>query len=114
MKKVDLTGEEIIEILLKTGTKEWNESISTRLESVRSFLDHDEWTKGISPFLRAVMGNGIAKLLSENCQPDAYNYTRGFIAGLRMVTSLPTSIEAQIQQADAKSKSGKPDETSGY
>lgn len=109
-----MTGEEVVEILEKTGTKEWQEAISSRLESLRSYFGQDEWAKGISPWIRAVMGHGISKILGETLDQNAYQYTRGFIAGLRLVLTLPTSIDGQIQAADAKQKAGKPDEKSGY
>ena len=108
-----LSGPEIIELLTKTGTKEWNEAISSRLESLRSYLRQDEWTKGIDIHLKAVMGNGIAKMLGESLSQDANNYLRGFIAGLKMVSSLPNSVEVAISGEVQKTKSG-PKGDAGY
>lgn len=112
MKK-ELTGPEIVETLLKTGTKEWNESISSRLESLRSFMMTDEWQKGVSPYLRAAQGHAIIKLLGESLPQDANNYLRGLIAGLQLVVSLPATIEAEIQRQSKKPDSG-PKGNAGY
>jgi hypothetical protein len=112
MKK-DLTGPEILEILANTGSKDWNESLSSRLESVRGYLSQDEWTKGLSPYLRATMGHAMLKMLGESLPHDANNYLRGFIAALKMVVSLPQSVESQIKQEVDKTNSG-PKGSAGY
>jgi hypothetical protein len=108
-----LTGPEIVEVLAKTGTKEWNEAISCRLEALRGYLSQDEWEKGISIHLKAVMGNAIAKVMGETMTPDAVSYLRGFCAALKMVTSLPQSVEAEISREVVKTKSG-PKGDAGY
>jgi hypothetical protein len=108
-----LTGPEIVELLSKTGTKEWNEAISCRLESIRGYLMQDEWEKSISIHLKAVMGNAIAKVMGETLNQDAVSYLRGFCAALKMVTSLPQSVEAAIKGEVNKEKSG-PKGDAGY
>lgn len=108
-----ITGPEIVEVLAKTGTKEWNEAISSRLESLRGYLSQDEWQKGISPHLRAVMGNAIAKMLGEQLTQPANDYLRGFCAALKFVTSLPQSVEVAISGEDMKTKAG-PKGDAGY
>jgi hypothetical protein len=106
MKK--LTAEDAMEVIAGTGTKEWNESLSKRLESVRSFLDQDEWKKGIALYLKAIQGGAMAKLINENLGPDGYSYTRGFIAALRVIVSLPSSIDAQIENENKRATSTGP------
>lgn len=108
-----LTGPEIIEVLTKTGSKEWNEAISCRLEALRAYLAQDEWEKGISIHLKAIMGAAIAKLLAEQLTPDAVSYLRGFCAALKLVSSLPQSIEGAIKSEVEKVKSG-PRGDAGY
>jgi hypothetical protein len=100
--------EDVIETIASTGTKEWNEALSKRLESVRSYLDADEWQKGISVYLRAIQGGAMAKLINDNLGQDGYSYTRGFIAALRLVISLPQSIEAQIENEAKRSSATGP------
>lgn len=108
-----LTGPEIVEVLSKTGTKEWNEAISCRLESLRGYLAQDEWEKGISIHLKAVMGNAIVKVMGEQLSPHAVSYLRGFCAALRMVTSLPASVESAIK-GEVQKTSGGPKGDAGY
>jgi hypothetical protein len=108
-----LTGPEIVEVLAKTGTKEWNEAISCRLESLRGYLSQDEWEKGVSIHLKAIMGHAIAKVMGEQLTPEAVTYLRGFCAALKLVTSLPVSVEAQIKGEVAKT-SGGPKGDAGY
>jgi hypothetical protein len=108
-----LTGPEIVEVLSKTGTKEWNEAISCRLEALRSYLSQDEWEKGISIHLKAVMGNAIAKILGEQLTPESVSYLRGFCAALKMVASLPQSVEGAISTEASKTKTG-PQGDAGY
>jgi hypothetical protein len=109
-----ITIEEATELLEKTGTKEWNESLSKRLEPLSAYLDQDDWRKGIAPYLKALQGNAVAKMLNESCPPDGINYLRGFIAGLRVVLCLPQSIESQISQEQSKEHKGIPTGTAGY
>jgi hypothetical protein len=109
-----ISVEDAIELLEKTGTKEWNESISKRLEPLSAYLDQDDWKKGIAPYLKALQGNAVVKMINESCPPDGINYLRGFIAGLRIVLCLPQSIESQIKQEQSKDNKGKPSGTAGY
>jgi hypothetical protein len=111
--KNNLTGQEILEILDKVGTKEWNEAISSRLESLRGYLSQDEWVKGISPHLKAIQGHAMVKLLGETLTQDANSYLRGLIAGLKIATSLPSTIEAAISGEVSKTKGG-PKGDAGY
>ena len=114
MKKTQITAEEIAECLAGVNTKEWNESISKRLEPLRAFLDADEWKKGISIYLRATQGTAMARLLNESMTHEGYQYLRGFIAALRLVICLPQSIEGQIQQEQNSKEKGIPTGSAGY
>jgi hypothetical protein len=102
---------DLAEVLEKTGSDEWNTAISSRLEPMRSFFLGEQWQKGINPFLRAVLGNGLRKFLREGGNAD---YLRGFIAALEMVLALPASVEAQIQREAGKKKTGTPRGDAGY
>jgi len=106
--------DEVVEILAKTGSKEWNESLSKRLESLAAFLDQDEWTKGVSVYLKALQGNAVVKMLNEQIPIEGIHYLRGFVAALRLVTCLPQSIETQISQEQSKVHKGIPNGTAGY
>jgi hypothetical protein len=111
--KHSLTVPEVQEILDKVGSKEWNEAISCRLESLRGYLAQDEWQKGISIHLKAIQGHAMVKLLGESLTQDANNYLRGLIAGLKIATSLPASVEAAIAGESSKTKGG-PKGDAGY
>jgi hypothetical protein len=107
------SAAEIIEALTKSQTKEWNEALSSRLESVRSFLDQDQWAKGVAIYLRAVQAEAMRKLIGENLPDAGVHYVRGLIAGLQIVLSLPTTIEGQISmKATAQNRAPKGD--AGY
>lgn len=115
MKKItQVTPEEVAECLAGVGTKEWNESLSKRLESLRAYLDADEWKKGVSVYLKAVQAGSMAKLLNEQMSQDGYQYMRGFIAALRLVICLPQSIEGQIQNEQNSKEKGISAGNAGY
>lgn len=105
---------DIREVLAKTGTKEWNESIASRLELMHGYLAQEAWTKGINPYLSAVVGNGIRKFLREKSTQSDADYLRGFVAGLELVLALPASIEGQISREEDKKKAGPPKGDAGY
>jgi hypothetical protein len=109
----EMTGTQIVEILEKTGSKEWNESIAGRLESMRSYFSQDEWTKGLDPYLKSLMGNAMVKIMGETTSHDGVTYLRGFLAALKIITSLPKSVEAQIAGEVSKSNLG-PKGDAGY
>ena len=114
MKFTKVSPEEVIECLAGVGTAEWNECLAKRLEPVHAYLDSDEWRKGIAVYLKAVQGGAMAKMLNESLAPDAYQYYRGFIAGLRLVICLPQSIESQIKQAENANAQKVPRGDAGY
>ena len=114
MRKTEFSVEEVVELLAGTGSKEWNECISTRLESVDAHLHQDAWTKGIGIYLRALQGGAVAKLLNQEVPADAVGYLRGFAAALRVVICLPQSVSAQIEQEQNKSEKKGPQGTAGY
>ena len=99
-----MRNEDLLETLEKRSTKAWQESISSRLESMRSYLSADEWEKGVGPFLRSVQGHSILRILNEKCDQDQVHFLRGFAAGLQLAISLPASVEAQISQEQNKAK----------
>jgi hypothetical protein len=100
MKELDLK-----QVLRETGSKEWNESIDSRLEQMRGYLAQEAWTKGITPYLSALVGNLLRKFLKEGGDAE---YMRGYIAALELVLALPVSVEGQIQREQNKGKSGGP------
>lgn len=93
----------LLDCLSNSSSDEWQNALASRLESTRAWLDSDEWKKGVSVYLRAVLGKALAKLLSEQAPMEQYHYARGFVAALRLMISFPASIEAAIEQA-AKSE----------
>lgn len=114
MMNTQFTPEEIVEILAGTGTKEWNEAISTRLSQVDNYLHQDTWTKALSVYFKTVQGNAIAKILNQSLPAEGVAYLRGFAAALRLVIALPRSVEAQIEQENKKDEKKGPAPTSGY
>lgn len=108
-----MSATEIVEALTKSQTKEWNEALSSRLESVRSFLEQDQWTKGIHVYLRSIQAEGMRKLIGENVPENGIHYLRGLIAGLQIALSLPSTLDAQIAlKSSAPSRAPKGD--AGY
>lgn len=111
MKNANLADPDFIEILEKTSTMEWNEAIASRLHPVRAYLNQDEWKKGVSVYLRAVVGNALKKFMRDGKEPE---YLRGFSTAILLVLALPKSVEAQIaleeQNARMKNSGSQPDE----
>ena|SRR5271165_6682756 len=102
---------DLAEVLAKTGSEEWNNSIASRLEVMRGYLSQEAWQKGIRPFLLAIVGNGLRKFLREGGNSD---YLRGFIAAIEMVLSIPASVDGQIQRESDKQKAGPAKGQAGY
>jgi hypothetical protein len=102
------------EILMESGTKEWNEAIASRLEPMRAYLSQDEWKKGASIYFKALIGSGITKFLKQKGEPRDADYLRGFVAALEIVLSLPASIEAQILAEQNKDSAKSDRGTAGY
>lgn len=109
-----LEAKEIDEILEKVGTDAWNKSISSRLESLQGYLSQDEWNKGISIWLRALIGNALIKLLEGKSSPSDVDYVRGFVQALRLVISLPKTVETEISKENSRSKQESSRGNAGY
>lgn len=107
-----LTPSEAIEAITNCNTKEWNESISSRLEPLSRFFSHAEWTNGVSVWLRALTGNALLKLMDAKTLEEVH-YIRGFVAALKVVHSLPSSVEADIAKKETERSAG-PKGDAGY
>lgn len=105
MPKPELDFAELLE---KAGSKEWNEAIASRLEPMRAYLGQDEWTKGITPYFKALVANAMMKLIDRKSETRDVDYVRGFVACAKIVLSLPGSVDGQIQ-AEEKQKSERKD-----
>ena len=105
---------DLAEVLAKTGSEEWNTSISCRLEAMKGFLAQEQWTKGITPYLSAIIGSGIRKFLRAKSTQQDSDYLRGFVAALEIVLALPASVEGQIQSEEDRKKAGPPKGGAGY
>jgi hypothetical protein len=92
---------DIAEILRKSSSKEWNAALSSRLELMYAYLGREEWSEGVSVFLRAVVGNQIKKFMAEGGNAE---YVRGFYACAELILALPISVA----KAMAKEESPKP------
>jgi hypothetical protein len=113
MKKHEISQQDIVENLANAGSEEWSKALSSRLELLRGYLSQDEWTKGIAIYLRAIQGTAMQKMLGEALSHDTNNYTRGLIAALQIVISLPKTIEAAIEMESKKTDRG-PKGNAGY
>jgi hypothetical protein len=102
------------ELLQKSGSKEWNEAIASRLESMRVYLSQDEWKKGIDPYLRGILANGIQKMLGEKCEVRDVDYLRGMVACAKIILALPGSVEGQIAAEQGKQMASKDRGAAGY
>jgi len=111
MKPKDL---DYAEILANSCTKEWQECIKCRLEPMRAYLSQDEWGKGLSIWMRALIGDGIRKIIRERQDQSNTDYLRGYVAALEQIIALPTAIEAQILAEQNKDSSKKDRGSAGY
>jgi hypothetical protein len=105
---------DIVEILQQSGSEEWQEAISSRLEPMRAYLSQDEWTKGVSVYLRASIGAALTKWLAQRGKNEDADYLKGYIAALRVVLSLPSSVEAEIARVQSGKNATKERGTAGY
>ena len=108
MKKVE--GFDISQFLKVLGTKEANEALESRLESLRSYLSQDEWKKGISIHLQALIGSMLQSWVLKKGDDPSEDFVRGYVSALIRIAALPITIEQQItfqaKQDDPKSKPG--------
>ncbi len=108
MPKTSTTELDLAEVLAKTGSEEWQTAIASRLELMHGYLAQEAWTKGVTPYLSAIVGSGLRKFLrGKSTQADA-DYLRGFVAALELVLALPASVEGQINREESKGKQSGP------
>lgn len=98
------------EIFTKTNSEEWQTSLQKRLPSLQGFLAQDDWLKGIDPYLRSIAGHAILNWLAKG---ESAEYCRGFLAALRIVWSLPVTVDGAIKQGSEEQKKG-PKGEAGY
>jgi hypothetical protein len=107
------TEFKIEDFLTKHGTKEANECLSSRLESLRAFFDNDEWKKGVSIHIQALIGDMMQTWLLKRTNVSE-EFARGYCSALIRVLALPTTVENQINTEAANKKTGASIGTAGY
>lgn len=87
-----------VDLLSKSGSKEYNEAIASRLESMRAYLSHDEWTKGLSIYIKALLANSLKAMMDPKTSHEGVQYSRGFASALTILLNLPRSVEGEIEK----------------
>ncbi len=110
---------DLAEVLARTGSKEWNECFSSRLEAMRGYLAQEAWEKGIAVYLRAKLGYLIALWIRDGGKQEyrdsgAADYLRGYAAAVEYLLALPASIDGQIDRQEEGKKTGAPKGSAGY
>jgi len=93
--------------------KEWNGTISPRLESIRAWFTADEWKKGVQAYLSNVLMHLRENLEKKDNSPALDQYTKGQIDMLKQLIRIPDVIEKQIELI-AKNKESVPRGDAGY
>lgn len=70
--------------------------LSSRLEAVRTMLLSEPWQLGVHEYLRGAAIASLNGMLDKSLPTEQYNYARGFLAAVRLLLSLPRTIESQI------------------
>ena len=109
-----MTVEEMVDILSGTGTEEWNAALAKHLQIVQNMLALDAWTKAVDPYIRALQGEAVLKLLDAKTPPEGINYLRGYAAALRLILCLPKSVDYQIEAQATRGEKGVPKGSAGY
>jgi hypothetical protein len=101
---------DIVEALVRASSEEWITCIASRLEVMKGYLAQEPWSKGVDPYLRALLGNQLKKFLKEGGNAD---YVRGFSSALQLMIALPSSVDEQIKREEQKGKSTGPQPYTG-
>ena len=94
-------------------TKEWNECISPRLESLRAWFSSDDWTKGINSYLGNVLQGRRQHLERQGNDALTDQFIKGQISMLREIMEMPSVIGKQIELVE-KNKLAGPKGDAGY
>lgn len=78
-------------------TKDWNESISPRLESLRSWFNDDNWKQGAGAYLKSQLARRQQHLEAIENDPRSDQFIKGQISMLRQILALPDVIDRQIE-----------------
>lgn len=92
----------------------WNECISPRLETIKSWFKQPAWEIGIGAYL-TLQHKNLQKLLNKGCasQRDE-DKLRGRILMLEELLELPSVVTHNITVAEKEKTRPKPSGTAGY
>lgn len=94
-------------------TKQWNESISPRLESLRAWFSSDDWQKGLKVYLGNILQKRREHLEASENSALVDQFIKGQIAAFREFMAIPKFIEQQIEMIE-KNKTAGPRGDAGY
>jgi hypothetical protein len=103
----------VTEYANESKTKQWNECISNRLEELRGWFTADSWTKGVRPYLNAILSDRREHMEKQDNEPKSDQFIKGQIAMLKQIMAIPMVIDNQIAQIEANKKV-KPSGDAGY
>jgi hypothetical protein len=106
MAKPKVEEPQIIEIINDAKTKEWNQAISPRLESLRAWFSSNEWKDGVLAYLNSVLNQRREHLERKGNEFGDDQFIKGQIAMLKQIMTLPNVIEKQIELAEKNKGSG--------
>lgn len=92
---------------------EWNKCISSRLEAMRSWYAHDEYRKGLFPYLMTMLSQRREHLEKKGNNAGDDQFIKGQIAMLKELMDIPATIDRQIALTEEAKKSH-PSGEAGY
>jgi hypothetical protein len=92
----------------------WNKCIVPRLEAIRAWYKHPEWTEGIAPFLANQKELNFRLLVKGNTTPTDDKFVMGRISMLMDILDMPGAIDRNIQMRDQVKSQPRPQGEAGY